>query len=765
VTDLSAEVGGDRPGREGSAPDAPSGDGREGREAAAAAGAGQPDDAGRPLSEADGINRVKAAAAEWQEPARAAQLLDDYVRRMRDEGQLNSGPVYSGSGPVYNVNVNGAHAENLFIAGRDLHTGKSRVRAEAAKRVRLVTAEELEFVRDVYARPAGITVAESLFQTRRMVILRGTRGGGLRTAGLWLAATYAATERVFFLSPDRLLSALRAGELEKGAAYVVPGLDAATAARIGEFALDEIEAWTADGGWLVITVSASVPLNHEIATATDLVVDEISRPDPVAVASGHARCELDRLASAEATPAEYAGRLRGWLGEDDIREWLRARPEPRLAAQAGRALARAALSDGDPRAALRPLEDPQAHVTQWFTAHPDTAKRAFMLATAVLAGSSYLAIADAAAALYDELKGFRVRHERQDFWSGLAEESWLELAQEKHATPLGPLPVEVVRFRSARIQTAVLEHAWRRVDGMRLAACGWLKSLGANGSIEIRARAGAAAGIAALWDFEYTLRNILLPWAASKSAAEREAAALALSIPANDTRFSDATWRLVLGWCDPDVTSSTELVRTAIYALGGPLGAQEPETALAALREVAEDHGWERVPDIAQSLVVLAAGGHGLAVLSALLEWTSRKPDATPLRRELRLIGLTCFLICASALSAAPGHASRPVILGPADEGLLPSAYLWGRALDTSSLRSWALELLRAWCELRDDRDEDDRYVLDLVRDIAGLDDLQRQRLEHHCYHWANDTRHPSKTAREALALLRPPAVGTKSIT
>jgi hypothetical protein len=752
---VAADAEAERPGRSQS----PVGDGREGSKAAPAADAGPPDDAAGPKSETDGISRLKAAATEWREGAIAAQLVDTVLRRIRDEGLLSTGPVYSGSGPVYSVNVSDAHAGNLYIAGRDLSTGRQRVRAEGGKRLRQVPVEELEFVRKVYEPPAGIADAAAIFQKRRTVILRSARGSGLRTAGLWLAATYASTERVFLLSPDRLLSALRSGELEKGAAYIVPALDAATAARIGEFALAEIEAWTADGGWLVITTNSSVRLNHEIATATDLVVDEIARPDPVNVAGRHASCEIDKLAAPGAPPAEWAGRLSGWLGEEDITEWLRARPEPRLAAQAGRALAEAAQSDEDPRAKLRPLEDPQAHAGQWFTAHPDVAERAFMVATAVLAGSSYIAIADAAAALHDELKGFRVRHERRDFWTGLAEESWLEIAREDHATALGVLPVEVVRFRSARVQTAMLEYAWRRIDGLRLATCAWLKSLGASSSTETRAKAGAAAGIVALWDFEYILGRVLLPWAASKRADEREAAALALSIPANDTRFSDVVWRLVLGWCDPDVTSSAELIRTAIYALGGPLGAQEPETALAVLREVAEDHGWERVPDIAPSLVVLAAGGHGRPVLSALLDWTFRKPDMSAPERELRLIGLTCFLVCASALAAAPGQDSRPVILGPSGQGLRPVAHLWGRALDTGSLRSWALGLLRAWFELRDDRDEDDQYVIDLVRIIAGLDDRQRERLQHHVYHWANDARHPSKTAREALALLRPPAL------
>jgi hypothetical protein len=760
VSDLSPEAKAEHPSRDDTAPDAPADDGRKGVEATAA---DKPDDAGSPVSETDGISRSRASGAEWREAAVAAQVVDAVLRRIRDEGVLSTGLVHSGSGSVYNINVSDAHAGNLIISGHDLSMGRAQARAGTAKRVRRIAAGDLEFVKDVYARPAGITAAESIFQKRRLIILRGTRGSGLRTAGLWLVATYASTKQVFFLSPDRLFGALRADELEKGAAYVVAGLDAATAARFGEFALGEVEAWTGDGGWLVITVSSSVSLSREIATS-ELVVDEIGRPDPVAVAGGHARYELDKLASQEAGSTECARRLQGWLAEDDIREWLRARPEPRLAAQAGRALARAALGNGDPRATLRPLEDPQAHAAQWFAAHPDAARRAFMVANAVLAGSSYIAIADAAATLHNELKGFRVRHERQDSWSGLAEEPWLEIAQEDHATPLGPLPVEVVRFRSARVQTAMLEYAWRRIDGVRLAACTWLRSLGADGSTEIRARAGAAAGIVALWDFEYALGHILLPWAGSKRAEEREAAALALSIPASDTRFTDATWRLVLSWCDPDVMSNTQLIRTAIYALGGPLGAQEPEMALAALREVAENHGWMRVPDIAPSLVVLAAGGRGVAVLSALLDWTSREPNSSP-RQELRPIGLTCFLVCASAFAAAPGHASRPVILGASGEGLRSAAYLWGRALDTGSLRSWALELLRAWFELRDARDEDDGYALDLVRIIAGLDDLQRQRLEHHCYHWANDTRHPSKTAREALVLLRQPTVGTKSIT
>jgi hypothetical protein len=758
VTDLSAEGEADRPGREGPAPEAPSGDRREGREATGA-GADKPDAVGRRLSETDEIKRTKAAAAGWQGPALAAQIVDAMMRRLIDEGLPNSGPVT-------NINVSGAHGENLYISGRDqFHTGKSRVRPEAARRGRLVGAAQLELVKDVYSPPQGIALAESLFKKRHLVILQGARDSGLRTAGLWLAATYASTDRVFFLSPDRLLGALRARELEKAAAYVVPSLDAATAGKIGESALEDLEAWTADDGWLVITVSTSVSLNREIAMATDLV-KEISRPDPVAVAGGHAQRELDELPIAEVPAREALSRLRRWLAEDDIGEWLRTHPEPRFAAQAGRVLARTALNDGDPRGALRPLEDPQAQAAQWFAVHPDTAKRAFMLAAAVLAGSSYIAVADAAAALYDKLKGFRVKHERQDFWSGLAEESWLELAQEDHATPLGMLPVEVVRFRSARTQTAMLEYAWRRVDGLRLATCEWLKALGANESTEIRARAAAAAGIVALWDFEYALGKILLPWAASESEDEREAAALALSIPANDTRFSDATWRLVLGWCDPELTESTELTRTAIYALGGPLGAQDPETALAALREVVANHDWERVPDVALSLVVLAAGGRSAEVLSTLLEWTSRTPDPTPLNRELRLVGLTCFLICANALAATPGHASRPVILDPSGQGLLPSAELWGRALETGSVRAWAVELLHGWCELRDGGDEDeDGYVLDLVRAIAGLSDRQRERLEYHCYQWANDPHHPSKTARDALEFLHQPEPGTKAIT
>jgi hypothetical protein len=723
------------------------------------------------MSEADGISRIKAAASEWREPAFAARLVDDVLRRIRDDGLVSAGPVYSGGGPVYNTYTYVSDAQvagNLNLAGRDLGTGKARVRAEAAKRVRLVARDELEFVRDVYVRPDGITLAESVFQARRVVILRGMRGGGLQTAGLWLAATYATTERVFFLSPERLLGALRGGELEKDAAYVVPGLDAATAARLGEFALADIESWAADGGWVAITMSSSVSLHRDLASGSDLVVDAISRPDPVAVASGHGISELGKLAGPGAAPEEQASRLRGWLRDDNITEWLRARPEPRLAARAGRALARTARDNGDPRATLREIEDPQARAAQWFADHKDPSTRAFMVAAAALAGSSYVAVADAAALLYNELKGFRVRPERQDFWSALAEEPWLEISQEQRPTPLGTLPVEVVRFRNGRMQTAVLEHAWRRVDGMRLATGAWLKVLGATASADIRARAGATAGIVALWDFEYALDNILLGWAGSTLDDEREAAALALSIPASDTRFSDPTWNLVLSWCDPGPLAVDELTQTAISALGGPLGAQRPETALAALRQVIEDHGWEYVLDVALSLMLLAAGGHGPAVLSALLDWTRRKADPTPEDRELRLIGLWCFLIATSGYAAAPGEAMRPVILGSSGAGLRSAAYLWGRALDTTSVRSSALDQLRSWLEVRDGRDEDDGYVLDLVRAIAGLDDRQRQRLEHHCYQWANNARYPSKTAREALAFLHQPGVPgveVKSIT
>ncbi|MCW2935648.1 MAG: hypothetical protein JWM19_6610 [Actinomycetia bacterium] len=767
-----------RAGNPANDPDGPSRAGREaggtgGAGAGAAAGAGQPDGAagagaGRPVSEADGISRIKQQSTDkWQEPALAARVVDDVLRRIRDEGRVTGGPVYSGSAPVYNTYVNNAKIAGGFSVGTLGDAGKARARAEA-KRVRQVARDELEFVRDVYAPPAGIADAERVFQARRLVILHGARSSGLRTAGLWLAATYAGMDQVYVLSPDRLLGALHGGELEKGTAYVIAGLDAATAARLGEFALDEIESWIADGGWLVITAASSVKLHQDLASAVDLVVEGVARPDPVAVAAGHGTYELGKMYLPMVAPPEETARLRSWLLDAEIQQWLRARPEPRLAAQAGRALARAARDNDDPLAILRELENPQAHAAEWFAAHPDSAERALMVAAAALAGSSYIAVADAAAALYDGLKGFRVRHERQDFWSKLAEEPWLEIASEVHPTPLGPLPVEVVRFRNERVQTAMLEYAWRRVDGMRLATCAWLRALGGTTSIEIMARAAATAGIVALWDFQYALDNILLGWAASKVNHEREAAALALSIPANDSRFAEAAWRLVLAWCDPDpdLAVDEELVKTAIFALGGPLSAQDPHRALAALRAVLEeDPDWEYVPYVALSLAMLALSGFGPTVLSALLDWTRRRTAPTPQERDLRFNGLCCFLVCANAYTGGPGEASRPVFLGPSGEGLASAAYLWGRALDTTSLRSWALELLRGWMALSDRRDAEDSYVLGLVRVIAGLDDLQRQRLEHHCYHWANDVRYPSKTAREALALLRQPGVGTKAIT
>jgi hypothetical protein len=386
-----------------------------------------------------------------------------------------------------------------------------------------------------------------------------------------------------------------------------------------------------------------------------------------------------------------------------------------------------------------------------------------MVAVSVLGGASYLAVADAAAALRRELTGFRSpRNDCQSFWPLISDEPWLEVTEVRHPSPLGSMPVEVARFRNGRTQTAVLEYAWRRLDGMRRAMGLWLKELGGSRDAEISARAAAATGIVSLFDFRYALDNIVLTWAHSKAAEMREAAALALSFPASDSRYRDPVWRLLLSWYGPEAASS-ELTQTAIHALGGPLGAQDPEAALAALREIVEMWAWEYAFDVAHSLVLLTAGGHASAVLSALRDWSERRPRQPKDKSELIVMGLSCFLVCAMPLTATDEEA-RPLILGSGSGGLSRVALLWGRALDNNSVRAWALELLRDWFDLRDTGDGNHEYVLELVLQIAELDERQCQRLEHHCYKWANDSTNPSRTAKEALAILREPQTGKMEI-
>ena len=712
---------------------------------------------GETPSEADAIRRIQALGSDWEQPAISGRLVDEVLRRIRDEGILSAQTIYNTN--IYDAEIKGS-----------LTVGKPRARTEPSMPAHQVGEEALLLVKDIFASPDGVAGAVSVFQSRRMVVLRGAPGSGRHTTALWLAAN-AAVGRVFYLHSDRLLAAMHGGQLEDNAVYIVPGLDRDTAARLDDFVLGEVDGWLSRGSGLVITVDYSVALHPDLASRSEILVEVVGCPSSVDVAKNHARKELARTVAARTTaeagvaapahePPELTARLLGWFEDSEILARLQARPEPRFAAQAGRALALAAWNDDDPHATIVVLENPQEHAEHWFGQHTDTAERSLIVAVSVLDGASYLAVTDAAAALRRELTGFRSpRNDCPSFWPLVVDEPWLEVTEVRRPSPLGSVPVEVVGFRNGRTQTAVLEYAWRRLDGMRRAMSAWLMTLGGANDAEISARAAAAAGIVSLFDFRYALDNIVLSWAHSKTPDLRETAALALSFPAGDSRYTDPVWRLLGSWYDPE-SASPELTQTAICALGGPLGAQAPEAALAALRAIVDTWGWEYAFDVARSLVLLTASGHATAVLSALRDWSERKTPAQRDKGESVVIGLSCFLLCAMPLTTDTDGVTRPLILGPGNDGLGRVALLWSRAFDSSSVRAWALELLRGWFGLRDVGDGTAEYVLELVLQIAELDKRQRQRLEHHCYKWANDTTNPSMTAKEALALLREPETG-----
>ncbi len=697
------------------------------------------------------IRRMQGLGGDSAEPAFSGRLVDDVLRRIRDEGLLTAQTVYSTN--IYDARIEGS-----------LSVGKTRVKAEPARHIQRVNKEALIQVKDVFEAPAGIIDAASVLRERRMLILRGTPGSGRQTAAMWLIATTGLTDRVFYLRPDRMLAAVHDGQLARDAAYIVPGLDSYAAAHLDQFVLGEIDVWLGKGSMLIITMDSSVMLHPDLATRNDVLVDGIGCPDPIAVAEKHARLELTMRHPASggeaAEPAEVIGRLLGWLADSEIAARLVARPQPRFAAQVGRALARTAIDNDDARAAIAVLEDPQEHVRQWFDVHTDAAERCLLVAVAALGGASYLAVADAAAALQRQMTGMRnPRHECQSFWPLIADEPWLELTEDRYLSPLGTMPVEVVRFRNGRIQTAVLEYAWRRLDGMRRAMTPWLIELGGAQAAEVKARSAATAGIVSLFDFRYALDNVLFAWAASPAAAPREAAALALSFPAGDSRYRDPVWRLLLSWYDGETAASGEFTETAIRALGGPLGANEPEAALTALRSIAKMHEWEYVFDISESLIQLTASGHNAAVLAALRSW-SEQPAGPDSKNELPVIALCCFLRCAMPLAVGAGGQARPVILGSGTSALPQVALLWSRALDDNSLRAWALDLLRGWLDLREDPGDDGNYAQALVLHIAGQTERHRQRLAHHCYKWAKDPVNPSRAATETLALLREQGAG-----
>ncbi|WP_148082024.1 hypothetical protein [Streptomyces botrytidirepellens] len=724
-----------------------------------------------PVSEADALQSLNAGGGhdepERAEAVRTAALADPIAERINSEvaaTRMGTVAVFNGS-----VSFGGG-----FHSGGGDPSGPPRSGSTDGDGS-LVRIEDYELTdhTEFYVHPDGYHEALEALTERFLLVLTALPGTGREATAVNLLAEAMATA-VPVGGADvggachRVLDAGQitrsAWEPEKNSGYLVllddwPG---------GGHAPEGVEVRRLAGTAAKLKAAHSFLVlvgGEELAvTGAGILGDHVAwhgltAVDPISV--------VERRVLGHGEDSEHAETLEDLLTGSGARQALREQPAPRNAVR----LASVVRAQGDLAAAVAALRDPSDQVHAWFTRHRDPDAVAFALAAAVLEGSSYLTVADAAVELRAALAPAEDAPPDVRFRERLGhEQPWIELTANETGAAVPPVGPPRVRFRSALLQQVVLAYAWTSLDGRRAAILTWLRRLLTHADIEVRARASVAAGVLAWADHHYALHRFLRTWAGSTSWPVRQAAATALGVAGSRPGVDEAVWGLLHEWASGGTSAhARRLAATAANTVGGPLGRRDPERALALLH-TALDRGddWGTLTPVAWSGVHLIHEGQAAHVLDALLRW-SEPQDISPLVVK----SLSAFVFAVrrpyeELLRAdGPGDAARSGGPGPRAGRGVPGVplllslcgtreyrgrleELWARSLARKPVQEQALDALREWIDGYADRDPAaPAAILGLLRGISGRPGKHHDRLVYWLNRWGSDRDAPSRRSAE----------------
>ncbi|MFG2842830.1 hypothetical protein ACGF12_06590 [Kitasatospora sp. NPDC048296] len=704
-----------------------------------------------PLNEADALVALSKGAddpQEWADAARAAQIADLIAHRLRDDPSglrigtlaLFQDTVSFGGG----FNAHGrAAADGTGVA---VEADGSLVRIEPDEQVAHLAC---------YVRPPGYQLALELLRERHLIVLAHPPGTGRAAAAVNLlvealidagAADGGSCHRS--TEPSAILSTTWAPP-NKDAGYLVELDDRSARGSSVYEAVDSswlttaAAALKAANSFMVVITGPPRGVLAWAADRTPYVFSDLGTVEAGEVLERHAL----GLAPDEVELTELRERL---VGSGAV-EALHEQPEPAIAV----ALARTVRAKGDLAEHVALLRDPSQQVRQWFSRHEDLEALCFAVSAAVLEGSSYLTVSDAAIRLHTALvrdpytlTGLRYR-DRLGY-----DQPWITVSGPADGGAGRPFGPPLVSFRSQLVRQAVLAHAWSYLDGMRNELLTWLRRLLVHSDVEVRARASVAAGVMAWGDHEHALHRYLLSWSTSTVWPVRQAAAMALGVVGGQPELAEAIWARLGEWVAEGTSApARRQARTAATAVGGLLGRDAPDRALAVLRTaLAWKEDWGNLVPVAWSVVRLNDQGRAGAVLAALLEW-SKAQDLSPMVAK----SLSVFLFSAERTHpATAGAVGRPSALW-AMAGELGSSLeeLWARALARQPIQEQALATLRIW--LTDYAEQDPRRlpaVREMLIGIARRPGKHGERLEYWLGVWSADRERPCRAAaslREAV--------------
>lgn len=667
---------------------------------------------------------------------------DEAVQNLRTEApelaNLRFGEIIAeGASRLAGANTFNVYQGDFFIDGDFVATGTGRRRAGGGRTAReTIDLDAVLREQDHFVPPPDFEAGVDLLLDKHVLILSGPANTGLRCrAQATLLAALARSELEPRLAP---VTSAALGN----ASWRVPSpstglLVMDRAGKGGKFAAEAVtDTWLAavsvrlaeQESFLVVVTG---PVAGALATASrrgEFVLDDLELPDMVEIVRRRVHNEL----------AWDLADLDERLAETELAEILAERDSLRFAVRAAQVVMDALRDGADLVAAVAGLRDAQGEVREWLSREPDLMQIAFVMATAVLEGASYLSVADAAVHLYRELSGSNgvttPRYQREL----RLERNWIKWAP-------GADGGRTVRFKHAGLRQEVLAVIWFEYDGARSAIVGWLKDLVDDTDVEVRARAAQAAGILARNDFTHGMHLYLGSWAADGSPRLRQSAATGLNIAGAARDYVGVAWTYIENWAElvaGPANARINLQRTAALAAGRDLGVASPHRALRMLRTLVSKGDWALLEAVAISTQALIEAGRAPEVVEALLDWTDASPSDEVVERALLIFAYTVW--------AGSDASQKPLLLLEAEDYRDELPELWGRALTAELSRQLAIDALESWVRLVDSDPSLRATVLDVLAGIADhrpprtYDRLCRLLRE-----WATDPDDPSEAARE----------------
>lgn len=693
-------------------------------------------DDGRPLSQDDAFLLLQGAA-ERVEAARSGEILARQLKRLGDNDlRVDNLTLFNGE-----VTVGGD-----FTSGSGRGAGRSRPRQAGPV---AVDPEVLAARTWAYVEPNGFADGYFILVREHLLVIAAPGGTGRDAAALTLLSRLLppVNGRVdLYTLHTQVLGNMAWRVPKRGAGYVLSdtasrglglargGRPAMTVELLDDDWLTRTGAALKEAGSYLVVITESV--RGKLLTATNrgrFVLEHLDVPDSFDVVRAHVEAAAVPRDWEEVERELLAAHADGLLAE---------RPEPRFAVKFAATVVEGLTAGEDLGRVVDALRDADEQVAEWLRDDKGSSEIALAFATAVLEESSYLTVTDAAIDLNQALSGGSGQTGLRYRRALLADHTWIELVPGEPGQSGGGQFGEVVRFRGQGLQPAVLTRVWHELDGMRPKILEWLRGLAGHPDVEVRARAAAAAGILAAADFQHALHRYLLPWASGRSAAERLSAALALGVVGMLPRHTERVWTLLRQWADEvRLGERKRLPEAAAYAVGGPLGAQDPDSALRVLRTIVHGGAWSLLEPASLSTLRLVEEGLSGPVLRALLDWTAAGGDGEPVVKSLTIFA---FVVKQRAFG---GRQTWPSLLAVAQEWRDELPELWGRALGCAPVRPMAADSLREWLRIVDEDWTAYPVVLDILAGLADRSEEDLKRLVFHLEQWAVDHKDPSTAA------------------